>query len=104
MASNLLKYCHYHEDTLGDDMELCFLRDNYKHEVDFVVLRDGKPLFAVECKTGAKSVSKHLAYFSKRTEIPCFYQVHLGNDDYEVAELRARVMPFTRFAAEVLSC
>jgi len=104
VASNLLKYCHYHEDTLGDDMELCFLRDSCKREVDFVVLRDGKPLFAVECKTGAKAISKHLAYFSKRTEIPCFYQVHLGSDDYEVTELRLRVMPFTRFATEVLSC
>ena len=102
VASNLLKYCHYHEDTLGDDMELCFLRDNCKREVDFVVLRDGKPLFAVECKTGAKAISKHLAYFSKRTEIPCFYQVHSGSEDYEVNELRTRVMPFTLFAAEVL--
>lgn len=102
VASNLLKYCHFHEDTLGDDMELCFLRDNQKREVDFVVLRDGKPAFAVECKTGAKAISKHLAYFSKRTEIPRFYQVHLGSDDYEVADLRVRVMPFTRFATEVL--
>ena len=104
VASNLLKYCHYREDTLGDDMELCFLRDSYKHEVGFVVLRDGEPLFAVECKTGAKAVSKHLAYFSERTEIPCLYQVYLGKDDYEVVRLRARVMPFTLFAAEVIGC
>ncbi len=83
-------------------MELCFLRDNLKREVDFVVLRDNAPLFAVECKTGAKSVSKHLAYFSQRTDIHCFYQVHIGQDDYEVAEQRVRVLPFTRFVAEVL--
>ena len=60
------------------------------------------PLFAVKCKAGAKSVSKHLAYFSERTDIPCFYQVHTGQADYEVADLRARVLPFTRFAKEVL--
>jgi len=102
VASNLLKYCHLLEDTLGDDMELCFLRDTHKREVDFVVLRDGKPIFAVECKVGAKGVSKPLAYFAKRTEIPRFYQVHMGHDDYEVADLRVRVLPFTRFAAVVL--
>ena len=102
VASNLLKYCHFHEDTLGDNMELCFLRDSHKREIDFVVLRDGKPFFAVECKTGPHTISKHLCYFSKRTEIPYFYQVHMGNDDYEVADFRARILPFTKFANEVL--
>ncbi len=102
VAANLLKYCHFHEDTRGDAMELCFLRDSHKREIDFVVLRDGRPIFAVECKTGKHGVSKHIAYFSKRTEIPYFYQVHLGSDDYEIADLRTRILPFTRFAAEVL--
>lgn len=102
VASNLLKYCHYLEDTLGDNMELCFLRDIHKREIDFVVLRDEKPIFAVECKVGEKSVSKHIAYFSKRTDIPVFYQVHKGKDDYEFADLRTRVLPFTQFASEIL--
>ena len=102
VAANLLKYCHYHEDTQGDEMELCFLRDNRKREVDFVVLRDGRPEFAVECKSHSKSVSKSLAYFAKRTDIPYFYQVHQGNDDYEIAELHTRIIPFIRFAPEVL--
>ncbi|WP_446008450.1 ATP-binding protein [Candidatus Electrothrix sp.] len=102
VASNLLKYCHYQEDTLGDNMELCFLRDQLKREVDFIVLRDNKPLFAVECKTGAQSVSKHIAYFSERTDIPCFYQIHTGKDDYEVADLRTRILPLTRFVTEIL--
>jgi len=102
VASNMLKYCHFCEDTLGDEMELCFLRDNHKREVDFIVLRDGQPVLGVECKSGAKNVSKQLVYFSKRTDIPCFYQVHMGTEDYEIAELRIRVIPFTTFAREVL--
>ena len=32
-------------------MELRFIRDIDKREVDFVVLRDGHAEFAVECKT-----------------------------------------------------
>ena len=83
-------------------MELCFLRDNHKREVDFVVLRDGKPIFAVECKVGEKSISKHVSYFAKRTEVPIFYQVHMGKEDYEVTDLRTRIIPFTKFASEVL--
>ena len=102
VASNLLKYCHLIEDTQGDDMRLCYLRDKQKREVDFVVLKNSRPLFAVECKTGAGNVSKHIKYFAKRTEIPVFYQVHQGTRDYEVSDCRTRVMPFTTLAAEIL--
>jgi len=98
VASNLLKYCHFHEDYNGDDMQLMFLRDAAGREVDFVVSRNGKPEFAVECKTGDASLSKHISYFSKRSNIPVFYQVHLGEKDYEVPEFNARVLPFAKFA------
>ena len=37
-------------------MELRHLRDTDKREVDFVVLKDGKPVFAVECKSGEKAI------------------------------------------------
>ena len=97
VASHLLKYCHYLEDTEGDEMTLSFLRDNNRREIDFVVLRNQKPQFAVECKTGEANISRHIAYFSSRTDIPYFYQVHLGKKDYENAALRTRVMPFSSF-------
>ncbi len=96
VASHLLKYCHLIEDIEGEDMALTFVRDASKRELDFVVLKNNKPLFAVECKTGEQNLSKNIAYFSKRTNIPYFYQVHLGDKDYEVGELNARVVPFAR--------
>ncbi len=37
-------------------MDLRFLRDTDGREVDFVVLEDRKPLFAVEVKTGTRDV------------------------------------------------
>src|SRR3989344_4602966 len=52
VGSHLLKYCHFLEDVQGYKTELRFLRDTDKREVDFVVLKDKKPLFAVECKHG----------------------------------------------------
>jgi len=98
VASHLLKYCHFVEDTEGDDMSLHFLRDSTGREIDFVVNRNGKPAFAVECKTGSHTVSKNIAYFSTRTDIPCYYQVHMGDKDYELAASNTRVIPFTRFS------
>ncbi len=102
IAANLLKYCHFIEDTQGDDMRLCYLRDKSKHEVDFVVIKNKQPIFAVEAKSGDRDVSKNIAYFAARTDIPIFYQVHGKTNDYEVDAHRTRVLPFVTFASEVL--
>lgn len=99
VASHLLKYCHFLEDTEGFRMELRFIRDTDRREVDFVVLRDRKPLFAVECKSGEKSPSRTIGYFRERTDIPKFYQVHPGNRDY--VSNGTRVLPFATFCREL---
>jgi len=101
VASHLLKYCHFIEDTQGHEMELRFIRDTDKREVDFVVLKDREPEFAVECKTGERQTSSHCNYFRERTDIPRFYQVHLGEKDYGRAEANTRVLPFPVFCAEL---
>jgi predicted AAA+ superfamily ATPase len=98
VASHLLKYCHRVEDTGGDSMELRFLRDSAVREIDFVVVRNRKPEFAVECKTGERKLSRSIAYFAPRAGIPKYYQVHTGTRDVEIAEHRARMIPVTRFA------
>ncbi len=100
VASQLLKFCHFLEDTEGEKMELRYLRDTNQREVDFVVLKNKKPLFAVECKTGQKEVSKSILYFKERTPIPQFYQVHLGSADYMSRE-GVRVLPFIKFCQEL---
>jgi len=99
VAGQLLKYCHYLEDTTGHKMELRFLRDVDLREIDFVVLKNRKPVFAVECKTGEKNISPNLYYFRERTEIPYFYQVHLGARDY--IDKNCRVLPFATFCKEL---
>lgn len=100
VACHLLKYCHLMEDSQGDTMELRYIRDADKREVDFVVLKNNNPLFAVECKIGDRAVHPAIAYFSERTKIPIFYQVHLGTKDYQHAKLPLRVLPFHRFVQE----
>jgi uncharacterized protein len=99
VASQLLKYCHWVEDTQGYAMELRYLRDTDKREVDFVVLRDRRPLFAVECKSGEKAVGAALRYFAERTPIRQFYQVHRGERHYSTGPIT--VLPFTRLCEEL---
>jgi uncharacterized protein len=100
VASNLLKYCHYHEDCFGFNMSLQFYRDKEKRKVDFIVSKDGKPEFAVECKTGDKNISPHLKYLSARKVVPKYFQVHLGENDYIWEDIQE--MPFEKFCLEVL--
>ena len=95
VACQLLKYCHHQEDTEGHRMELRFLRDTDGREVDFVVLQDGAPLFAVECKAGERGADPNIAYFRERTSIRDFYQVHLGEQDKLVGG--TRILPFRAF-------
>lgn len=99
VASQLLKYCHLREDTEGHRMELRYIRDTDKREVDFVVLQDKKPIFAVEVKTGDSTISPSLYYFAERTAVPQFYQVHLGTEAYDKG--RIRVLPFRQFCKEL---
>ena len=101
VASHLLKYCHFIEDTEGDDMELRFIRDTDKREIDFVVLKNKKPQFAVECKTRDKNISSAIEYFRERTDIPKFYQVHLEEKDYGDETQKGRVLPITTFLTEL---
>jgi uncharacterized protein len=97
VASHLLKYCHLVQDLEGDNMQLQFIRDAQKREIDFIVVKNHKPLFAIECKTGESSLSRHIPYFAERSTIPKFYQVHLGKKDVEIAKHRARIIPFPKF-------
>lgn len=101
VAGHLLKYCHFVEDTEGYRMEVRFLRDTDGREVDFVVLREGRPEFAVECRSGDRRAAPACRYFRERTPIPWFYQVHLGADDFGDAASDTRVLPFAAFCAEL---
>lgn len=101
VACQLLKYCHFLEDVEGYPMELRYIRDTDRREVDFVVIKEGRPLFAVECKLSDAVVPSAIPYFAERLRIPQYYLVHMGTKDYEHATAPIRVLPFTRFVEEL---
>jgi predicted AAA+ superfamily ATPase len=87
VSGHLLKWCHFIEDTSGEDMELRYFRDKDGREVDFVVTNKNKPLLFVEVKLAAKEISPHLIYLKRKfPQIPAF-QVHVDEKvDYVGAE------------------
>jgi predicted AAA+ superfamily ATPase len=99
VASHLLKLCHYWEDTLGYKSEVRFIRDNSGRECDFVVIRDKKPLFAVECKLNSSEVDTSVIYFKEKLKIPKWYQVHLGEESRVIAP-DYKILPFEKFCLE----
>lgn len=101
VACQLLKYCHFLEDTEGYDMELRYFRDVDQREVDFIVLKDKKPIFAVEAKLSDDQINKNLIYLEQRSNIPQLFQVHMGKKDYIKSGTRCRSLPFLTFAKEL---
>jgi predicted AAA+ superfamily ATPase len=75
IASHLLKWVHFTCDYEGYKIELYFLRDVDKREVDFLVVLDKKPWFAVEVKLSHANVSPALYYFKEKLKIPYVFQV-----------------------------
>ncbi len=75
VACHLLKAVQGWTDLGLGRYELRYLRDKQKREVDFVVVRDRKPWFLVEVKTGDTRLSPSLAHFQKQVAAPHAFQV-----------------------------
>ncbi len=75
LASHLLKFVHLLQDYEGYKIQLNFLRNVDKKEVDFFISVDGKPWFSVEAKTNDTNVSPALHYYREKLRIPYSYQV-----------------------------
>ena len=50
-------------------MDLSYVRDKEKREVDFVLLVKGRPLCLIECKVSELSPSPALIYYQKKLKI-----------------------------------
>ena len=97
VACHLLKFCHFHEDVHGEKMELRYVRDIDKREIDFVVLKNKKPIFSVEAKLTARALDPSIGYFSERLPIPRLYQVHLTDAGQRQVSDRIVICSFAEF-------
>ncbi|MBN2569214.1 MAG: ATP-binding protein [Deltaproteobacteria bacterium] len=96
VACHLLKMKHALEDQEGYRIGLHYLRDAGKREIDFLVTVEGKPWFAVECKTSGRTPNPALNYYGERLNVPFLYQItrETGADTFDG---RVRVMPAAKF-------
>ncbi len=101
VASHLLTFCHFLEDTEGYRAQLHFIRDTDKREVDFLVSIRNTPWFAVEVKSADRTLSKNLAYFGDRLEIPLLYQL-TTEPGIDYMEKGIRVISAERFLASLI--
>jgi predicted AAA+ superfamily ATPase len=75
VACHLLKAVQTWEDLGFGRFELRYLRDKNQREVDFCIVRDGKPWFLVEVKLGETALSPALAHFQRQTRSKHAFQV-----------------------------
>lgn len=77
VLSHLLRLVHWLADVHGERAELRYFRDVNGREVDAIVLRGGKPWFAVEVKLTGQDLDPGLRYLLERYRIPRAFQVSL---------------------------
>lgn len=86
VASHLLKWVHWQQDSQGLDLDLHYFRDTDGREVDFVVCEGRKPVLLVECKLDDDSLDKSLRYLHERFPAADAWQVSFrGEKDYVTA-------------------
>ena len=78
VACHLLKAVEGWNDMGLGAFDLGYLRDKEKREVDFIVVRDGKPWFLVETKYRDESLAPSLRYFQEQVKARFAFQVVLG--------------------------
>ena len=73
--------CRWNELGIAD-FELRYIRNLQGHEIDFLIIKDMKPLALFEAKTGHTALSKSGNYYSKILHIP-YYQLVADEDIVE---------------------
>jgi len=106
VGCHLLKAVDGWNDLGLGKFQLAYLRDKDKREVDFVVIRDGKPWFLVEVKQSETSLSPALRTFQEQVKAPFAFQVVIELD-YVNADCFAKpqvpiVVPARTFLSQLI--
>ena len=106
IACHLLKAVEGWTDLGLGDFQLGYLRDKRKREVDFLIVRDGKPWVLIEAKKAEGQLSGALAHFQEQTKAPYALQVVLEADYVDADCFATRrgplVVPARTFLSQLL--
>ncbi len=67
-AVSLLKHVQYLHDVKGENIKLHYMKTKENKEIDFVVVKDGKPYQFIEVKLSEGKISQSLKYFAGKFE------------------------------------
>ncbi len=106
IACHLLKAVEGWTDMGFGKFQLAYLRDKRQREVDFLVVRDGRPWFMVEVKQHDESIGAALGHYQEQLKVPFSFQVVLDADFVDAdcfAEARGpMVVPARTFLSQLL--
>jgi hypothetical protein len=106
VACHLLKAVEGWNDMGLGDFQLGYIRDVFKREVDFIVIRDRKPWFLAEVKTSDNTLSPTLTYYQEQLKVPFAFQVVLNADyiDTDCFAIQGRpvIVPAKTFLSQLL--
>lgn len=102
IASHLLKFVHYLRDYSGFKTDLRYLRNAEKKEVDFLVIHNDKPWFAVEVKVNKTTASPNLEYFGSKIKIPFLFQVIKKTHTDILTDHNIRIVSADRFLLSLI--
>jgi len=77
VASHLLKWCHFTQDWGLPPLELHYVRDKEKREVDFLLTRNKRPWVLIEAKLSDKKPTPAMKYFADRLKVDHRLQIVL---------------------------
>lgn len=105
IAVHLLRFIHWMEDIEGEPYELRYFRTTEGHEVDFIILKNKKPLCAIEVKLEDRPLDPNLKYFLERVKVPYAFQISLkGQKDFSPQPIngcKVRICPASLLLANL---
>jgi len=75
VALHLLKAVRLWKAMGKINIELNYIRDKEKREVDFVLSEKGNPFCLIECKTAEENISPSILHFQRKLKIPVAIQL-----------------------------
>ena len=100
VACALLRELHFIEDTTGNQVNLQYIRDKEKHEVDFLNLINNKPLSMVEVKMSEDKFSPSLFRFHQYLKCSKPFQI-VYDLKHKKSKGYAKMLPVHEFLSDL---
>ncbi|MBI2092120.1 MAG: ATP-binding protein [Deltaproteobacteria bacterium] len=97
MAIQLKTFCEFINDGGWQKVELYYLRDKQRHEVDFLIASDGEPRLLIEAKNADSNLDANLKFFSERSGNVPAVQVVFQPDIFKMISKKVCIVSANRF-------